>query len=92
MREVAEDVAEVEAGHGDFGYYHLEESREGGEHAELFGVKTKTGSGAEVTALHDTGRNEDLGMLLVNTLQASRALQITCRNMDISTFPIQPSA
>ena len=77
MREVAENVAEVEAGHGDFGDDHLEESTEGREDTELVLVETETSGCAEVTTLHDTRGNEDLRVLLVNDLQTGRALKVT---------------
>ena len=78
MREVAENVAEVEAGHGDFGDDHLEESTEGREDTELVLVETETSGCAEVTTLHDTGWNEDLRVLLVDNLQTSGTLEVTC--------------
>ena len=53
MREVAEKVAEVEAGRGDLGNHHLEESGEGREDAKLLSIKTETGGSAEVAALRD---------------------------------------
>lgn len=53
VREVTENVAEVQARHGDFGYDHLEEGTKGGEHAELLLVETETSRCAEVSALHD---------------------------------------
>ena len=67
---MAEDVAEVEAGHCDLGYYHLEESRECGEHAELLRIKAETSSSTEVSALHDSRGNENLRVLLVDDFQA----------------------
>ena len=53
VEEVAEDVAEVEAGHSELGYDHLEEGTEGGEDTELLLVETEPGSCAEVAALHN---------------------------------------
>ena len=77
MREVAEDVAEVETRHRDLRDDHFQECREGGEHAELLSIETETCRRAEVSAFHDTRGDEDLRVLLVNDLQAGRALEIT---------------
>lgn len=78
VREVAEDIAEVEARHSDFGYNHLQEGGERREDTELVLVETKTGSGAEVATLHDSGRDEDLRVLLVDRLETGRSLKIAC--------------
>ena len=80
MREVAQNIAIVQASHCDLRDHHLQERREGGEHAELLSVETETSSSAEVATLHDTGGNEDLRVLLVDDLQASGALEITYIN------------
>jgi len=77
MREVTQDITIVETGHCNFGNNHLEESREGRKNAKFIDVKPKTGSGGEVATLHDTRRNENLRMLLVNDLQPCGAFQVT---------------
>ena len=76
MREVAQDVAEVETSHGDFGNDHLQEGGESGEDTELLLVETKTGCGTEVTTLHDAGGNEHFRVFLVDDLQTRGALEI----------------
>ena len=76
MREVAEHVAEVKTSHGNLGNHHLEESTEGREDTILALLESETGSGGEVSTLHNTGREEDLRVLRVNYLQAGRALKV----------------
>ena len=66
-----------QASHGDLRDNHFEESREGREDTVLVLVETETSSRAKVATLHDTGGDKDLGVLLVNDLQAGRALEIT---------------
>ena len=73
---MAEDVAEVEPRHGDLRDDHLQEGREGGEDAVLLRVETEASSCAEVSALHDTGGNENLRVLLVDDLEAGGTLKI----------------
>ncbi len=53
MREVAEDVAEVKTGHGDFGDNHLKEGTKSREDTKLILIEAETSSSAEVTTLHD---------------------------------------
>jgi hypothetical protein len=77
VREVAEKVAVVQAGHGKLGDHHLKESGEGGENTLLILVETETGGGGEVSTLHDTGGDEYLGVLLMDDLQSCRTLEVT---------------
>lgn len=77
MGEVRQDIAIVQARHGDFGDDHLKERREGGEDTKLPLLETETGGSTEVSTLHDPRWDEDFGVLLVDGLQTSRALQIT---------------
>jgi hypothetical protein len=74
---MAKDVAVVQASHGDLRDDHLKEGRECREDTELALLKAEAGGGREVATLHDTGRNKDLRMLLVNALETSGALQVT---------------
>ena len=83
VREVAENVAEVETSHGDFGNDHLQEGGEGGEDAELLLVETETGGGTEVTTLHDAGGNEHFGVLLVDDLQTRGALEVALKKFRV---------
>ena len=53
VREVAENIAEVQTGHSDLRDNHLQESTESRENTELVLVKTETSSSTEVAALHD---------------------------------------
>ena len=76
---MAQDVAEVETSHGDFGNDHLQEGGECGEDAELLLVETDTGGGTEVTTLHDAGGNEHFGVLLVDDLQTRGALEVALK-------------
>ena len=76
VREVTKNIAVVQASHGDFGNDHLQEGREGGEDAELVRVEPETGCGREVATLHNAGRDENLGMFLMDDLQTGRALQV----------------
>ena len=71
------DIAVVETGHGNLGNDHLQEGRESRKDTRLSFLKTKSGGGGEVTAFHDPGCNEHLGVLLVNDLETSRSLEIT---------------
>lgn len=75
--KMREDIAVVETGHGDLGDNHLQEGRESGEDSSLALLETKSSSSGEVSALHDSGSNEYLGMLLVDNLETSRSLEIT---------------
>ena len=76
VREVREDVAVVEAGHGELGDDHLEEGAEGAEDTELLRIEAETCRRGEVATLHDTGLDEDLWMPGVDDLETSRALEI----------------
>ena len=78
MGEVRQHVAIVQARHGDFRNNHLQEGRERREDAELVVVEAEAGGGREVAALHDARGYKDLGVLLVDRLQAGRTLKITC--------------
>ena len=73
---MAEDIAEVQSRHSDLRDDHLQESTKGREHAELVLVETEAGSSAEISALHDSGRNKDLRVLLVNDLETGGTLKI----------------
>ena len=53
VREVTQNIAEVEAGHSDLRDGHLQEGRKSGEDAEFVLVETEACSSAEVAALHD---------------------------------------
>ena len=55
MREVAEDIAEVQSRHSDLRDYHLQESTKGREDSELVLVETETICRAEDTTFHDAG-------------------------------------
>ena len=77
MREVAKNIAEIEAGHCELGYDHFKECTEGGEDSEFVLVETETRCSAEVSTLHNTRWNEHFRVLLVNNLQASGSLKIT---------------
>jgi hypothetical protein len=74
--EVAKYIAVIESCHGDFRDDHLQERREGREDTELVMIKTETSSSRIVATLHDTGRNENFGVLLVDHLQTSGSLEI----------------
>lgn len=76
VREVAENVAEVQTRHSDLRDNHLQEGGERREDTELILVETETCSGTEVATLHDTRRDEDLRVFLVDGLETSRALEI----------------
>jgi len=71
---VAEDIALVQACHGDLRDDHLKECRKGGENTELVSVKTEPSGCSKVTAFHNTGWNEHFGMFLVDHFETSRTL------------------
>ena len=77
MREMRKNVAVIEASHGDFRNNHLKECRKSREDTEFIRGESKTSRSGEVAAFHDTRRNENLGVLLVDNFQASRTLEIT---------------
>lgn len=81
---MAENVAKVEAGHGNLRYHHLEERGESREDTELVRVEAKPSRGTKVTTLHDAGRDEDFRVLLVDHFQTSRTLQVTLALYEIS--------
>lgn len=74
---MAEDIAVVQSSHGNLGHDHLEEGREGREDTKLVLVEPKSSSSTEIAALHDTGWNEDFGVLLMDHLQTGGTLQVT---------------
>lgn len=73
---MTEDIAIVQACHGDLRNNHLEEGREGGENTELVSVETEASGCCKVTALHDTRWNEHFGMFLVDHLETGGTLQV----------------
>ena len=77
MGEMTEYIAIIETSHGDFRYDHLQESRESRENAEFLVVEAKAGGGGEVPSFHDTRRNKDFGVFLMDYFEASRTLQVT---------------
>ena len=77
VREMREDIAVVETGHGDLGDNHLQEGGKGGEDARLSLLETKSSSGREITTFHDPGSNKHLRMFLVDDLETSGSLEIT---------------
>ncbi len=81
---MAEHIAIVQPRHRDLRHDHLEEGREGRKDAKLVGLEAKARCSGEVTALHDPRRNEHLGMFLMDHLQTSRTLEITCASMSAS--------
>ena len=76
---MAQDIAEVETSHSDFGDDHLQEGGESREDAKLLLVETETSGSTKVTTLHDAGGNEHLGMLLVDDLQTRGALEVALK-------------
>jgi hypothetical protein len=81
--EVTEDVALVETSHGELGDDHLQERRERRENTELLLVESESSRGREVTTLHDTRGDEHLRVLLVDGLEAGRALEIRVDDHDL---------
>ena len=73
---MTKDVAVVQTSNSDFRDNHLQEGGERREDTELILVETETCSGTEVATLHDTRRDEDLRVFLVDGLETSRALEI----------------
>ena len=84
MREMAENIAIVQPRHCDLRHDHLEEGRECREDAKLVGLEAKARSSGEVTAFHDPGRHEHIGVSLMDHLQTSRTFEITCGLMSAS--------
>lgn len=74
---MAQNVTIVQPGHGYLGDDHLQESRECRKDAELVRCKTESGSSRIVATLHDSGRNEDFGMLLMNDFQTGGTFKVT---------------
>lgn len=77
MREMRENIAVVQPCHGNFGDDHLKEGREGREDTKFIGLEPETSCSREVSSFHDSGRDENLRMLLVNDFQTGRAFQVT---------------
>ena len=73
---MAKHVTVVQPRHSNLRDNHLQESGERREDTELLGVETEPGGGTKVATLHDAGRDEDLGVLLVDHLQSRRALEV----------------
>ncbi len=74
--EVAEDVGIVQPRHRDFGNTHFEERAEGAENPLFACFHAESSGGGEVTALHDTGGDEDFRIGIVNLFQSAGAFQI----------------
>lgn len=77
MREMAKNIAVVEARHGDLRDDHFQECRESGEYTKLVFVESESGCSGEVASLHDTRCDEDFGVFLVNDRQTGGSLEIT---------------
>jgi hypothetical protein len=75
---MAENIAIVQPRHCDLRHDHLEEGRERRKDAKLVGLEAKARCSGEVTAFHDSRRNEHMGVPLMDHLQTGRALKITC--------------
>ena len=73
---MAKNVTVVQTGHGELRDDHLQERRESREDTELVRIESETGRRGEVTTLHDTRRDEDLGVSLMDDLQTGRTLKI----------------
>lgn len=81
MGEMRENVAVVQTCHSDLRDDHLQESGECREDTKLVLVESESSCSREVASLHDAGADEDLGVLLVDDLQPSGALQIAFLNI-----------
>jgi hypothetical protein len=79
MREMAEHITVVESRHSNLTENHLQKGAECREDTKFVLVETETSSRGEVSTFHDTGGNEDFGMLLVDDFETSGALEITYR-------------
>mmetsp|Transcript_18830 Transcript_18830/g.21031 ORF Transcript_18830/g.21031 Transcript_18830/m.21031 type:complete len:622 (+) Transcript_18830:96-1961(+) len=82
VAEVAQEVAVVEASHGDFTAAHLEEGSEGTENTLLSFLSPEAGSCRQVPALHNAAKNEHLRVSLVNHIQACGSLQVAVDHLD----------
>ena len=64
MREMRKDIAVIKMSHIDFRNNHLKKRRESGENTKLVRCKSKTGSGRKVASFHDTGWDENMGIMM----------------------------
>jgi hypothetical protein len=76
MGEMTKYIAIIETSHGNFRYDHLQESRESREDAKFLVVEAKACGGREVPSFHDTRRNKDFGMFLMDDFETSGTLQV----------------
>ena len=77
VRKMAKDITVVESRHSDFRNHHLKKSGKGREDAKFVGIETKACRSGKIATLHDPRGHENFGVLSVDNLQASGALEVT---------------
>mmetsp|Transcript_53362 Transcript_53362/g.114692 ORF Transcript_53362/g.114692 Transcript_53362/m.114692 type:complete len:434 (+) Transcript_53362:325-1626(+) len=82
MAKVAHDIATIEPSHGDLADDHLLKRSEGAEDSLTIVVEAKAGACGEVSTLHDTTGDVNLGMSHADLLKAARPFEITIDDPD----------